>query len=112
MLIISGMTKEIVICTYRVDPAKEGEFRSILSSHWPTLRQLELVTDRVPQHFRSLDGDRPTYVEIFEWTEGGVDIAHEHPDVIAIWEPLEAACESREGRPATEFPHYEALEIA
>jgi hypothetical protein len=104
------MAKETVICTYRVNPAREDEFRAVLATHWSTLRDLELVTDRAPQHYRSLGDDRPTYVEIFEWIEGGVDIAHEHPDVIAIWEPLEAACETRDGRRATEFPHFELLE--
>ncbi len=104
-------SSELVICTYRVDPSKEADFRSALSSHWPTLRKLDLVTERTPQHFRSLDGDRPTYVEIFEWVPGGAELAHDHPDVIAIWEPLVAACESRDGRPAAEFPHYEALAV-
>jgi hypothetical protein len=108
---ISFMANEIVICTYRVNPDREAEFRSVLERHWPTLRRLELVTNRPPQHFRSLHSGAPTYVEIFEWVDGAKTVAHEHPDVIEIWEPLEAACETRDGKPATEFPHYEALTI-
>jgi hypothetical protein len=111
MSILSDMANEIVICTYRVNPEHETEFRSALERHWSTLHRLELVTDRPPQHYRSLDGDGVTYVEIFEWVDGGSDVAHEHPDVIEIWDLLEAACQVRNGRPATEFPHFEQLAI-
>jgi hypothetical protein len=103
------MAGETVICTFRVRADGEQEFRELLERHWPTLRALELVTDQPTQCYRSLDGDGPTYVEIFDWAEGGMQRAHEHPDVLAIWEPMGPLCEERDGRPAMEFPHFEAL---
>jgi hypothetical protein len=98
------MANEIVICTYRVRPDTEEEFADLLRRHWATLHALGFVTDEPPLVFRGVD--EPTYVEIFTWVEGGFDRAHEHPDVLAIWEPMDPLLEDREGRPKWEFPHY------
>ncbi len=53
----------------------------------------------------------PTYVEIFTWVAGGFELAHEHPDVVAIWEPMEPLLEDRDGREKWEFPHYERVSV-
>jgi hypothetical protein len=34
-----------------------------------------------------------------------VQRAHEHPEVLAIWEPMDTLCEQRNGKPNMEFPH-------
>ncbi len=104
------MANETVICTYRVRPAEDQAFRQLLSRHWTTLRDLGFVTGDESLVFRSLD-EPLTYVEIFTWVEGGFDQAHEHPDVLAIWEPMEPLLEDRDGRPRWEFPHYESLSL-
>ena len=98
---------ETVICHYRVAAGNEGRFETLLNDHWPTLQRLGLVTDQPPQHFRGLEQDngQPIYFEIFEWRDGAVDRAHEHPEVMAIWEPMDTLCESRGGKPNMEFPH-------
>ncbi len=107
LLIKRGVTvkNQTVICTYRVRPDREESFQALLADHWSTLHDLGLVTDSKPIIFRSVDNP-PTYVEIFTWVEGGFDQAHEHPDVLAIWEPMESLLEKREGLPRWEFPHY------
>jgi hypothetical protein len=102
------MAKETVICTYRVRAEAEDEFLGLLARHWKTLRDLEFVTDERSRVLRQLD--EPTYVEIFTWVEGGFDQAHEHPDVLAIWERMEPFLEDRGGRPKWEFPHYRPVE--
>lgn len=99
------MAKETVICTYRVRPEAEDRFVDLLRSHWQTLHGLGFVTDEESVVFRGTDGAL-TYVEIFTWVEGGFDRAHEHPDVIAIWEPMELLLEERDGLPRWDFPHY------
>jgi hypothetical protein len=104
------MANETVICTYRVRPAADQSFRQLLSRHWTTLHDLGFVTDDESSVFRSLD-EPLTYVEIFSWVDGGFDQAHEHPDVLAIWEPMEPLLEDRDGRPRWEFPHYERLSL-
>jgi hypothetical protein len=50
-------------------------------------------------------------VEIFTWVEGGFGQAHEHPDVLAIWEPMDPLLEERDGRPRWEFPHFERVTL-
>jgi hypothetical protein len=104
------MPYETVICTYRVRQAEEDRFVDLLRRHWLTLHDLEFVTDEEPLVFRGVDGGL-TYVEIFTWAEGGFDRAHEHPDVLAIWEPMEPLLEERDGRLRWEFPHFERLSL-
>ena len=98
------MAKETVICTYRVRADAEEAFRDLLRRHWTTLHDLGFVTDEDALIFRRVD--EPTYVEVFTWVEGGFARAHEHPDVLAIWEPMEPLLEDRDGQPKWDFPHF------
>jgi hypothetical protein len=104
------MAKETVICTYRVRPGAEAEFEGLLGRHWRTLHELGFVTDEEALVFRSREG-APDYAEIFTWVEGGFARAHEHPDVLAIWEPMEPLLEERDGRPRWEFPHFTRVSL-
>jgi hypothetical protein len=104
------MAKETVICTYRVRPEAEDDFVDLLERHWNTLHELGFVTDEESLVFRGTDGGL-TYVEIFTWVEGGFDRAHEHPDVIAIWEPMEPLLEERDGLPRWDFPHFQRIAL-
>ena len=103
----------VVICHYRVKPGCEQEFRLLLDRHWPTLRELELVTDSKPLLY--MGGERDTdgvlIVEVFEWVSGeAARRAPEHPQVSEIWEGMEKLCEARSGRPSMEFPHFRRLD--
>ena len=104
---------EIVICHYRVSPGNEEAFEALLANHWPTLQRLGLVTDAPPQHFKGTEQDngQPIYYEIFEWLDGASERAHEHPEVMAIWEPMDTLCEARGGKPNMEFPHVHPLGV-
>jgi hypothetical protein len=104
------MANETVICTYRVRPEAEDRFVELLRRHWDTLHELGFVTDAESLVFRELDGP-PTFIEIFTWVEGGFGRAHEHPDVLAIWEPMDPLLEERDGRPKWEFPHFERVAL-
>jgi hypothetical protein len=104
------MAKETVICTYRVRPEAEDDFVDLLERHWNTLHELGFVTDEESLVFRGTDGGL-TYVEIFTWVEGGFDRAHEHPDVIAIWEPMEPLLEERDGQPRWDFPQFQRVAL-
>ncbi len=96
-----------VICHYRVTAGNEKKFEALLAEHWPTLQRLQLVSAAPSQIFKGLEQDngQPIYFEIFEWLPGAVDRAHEHPEVMAVWEPMDALCEQRGGKPNMEFPH-------
>ena len=99
------MANETVVCTYRVRPDAEEHFADLLKRHWRTLHGLGFVTGEPPLVLRGTDGGL-TYVEIFTWVEGGFGMAHEHPDVLMIWEAMDPLLEDREGRPKWEFPHF------
>ena len=105
---------QTVLCQYRVIAEREGEFRKLLERHWPTLRKLDLVTDEVSVIYRSVDdAGRPSFLEIFHWKSGdAVRLAHDHPDVQAVWEPMMPLCEARDGLPAMEFPAAERVRFA
>jgi hypothetical protein len=109
-LILRFMPEETVICTYRVRAADEAQFVDLLGRHWRTLHDLGFVTDEESVVYRGLEGGL-TYVEVFAWVEGGFGQAHEHPDVLAIWEPMEPLLEERDGRPKWEFPHFERVSL-
>ena len=103
------MANQTVICTYRVRADAEDDFRVLLARHWDALHNLGFVTDDRALVFRKIE--EPTYVEIFTWVEGGFDQAHEHPEVLAIWEPMDPLLEDRDGQPKWEFPHYQRVTL-
>jgi hypothetical protein len=85
----------------------------LLARHWPTLSALGLVSEEPSQQFKGFEQDngQPIYFEMFDWLEGASDRAHEHPEVMAIWEPMDQLCEARGGKPNMEFPHVEPLSL-
>jgi hypothetical protein len=101
-------TREMCIWTYQVRPDAESEFRTLIGRHWPTLNRLGFVTDDDPLLFRSSQ-EPPVYVEIMTWEAGGMRPAHDHPDVIPIWERMKSLVEERaEDRnvPGMSFPFF------
>ena len=100
-----------VHCTFRVKAGCEGRFRELQREHWPTLRKLGLATEDEPLVYRGEDAQgRLFFVEIFTWASPeAAPRAHAHPEVMAIWEPLDAVCEARDGQPNMEFPHVERV---
>jgi hypothetical protein len=81
---------DIVIAAYRPKPGQDLALRELLRDHVPFLRREGLVTDRLPILGRAKDG---TYVEVFEWEDGGIARAHENPAVLALWQRWAEACD-------------------
>ena len=104
------MPNQTVICTYRVRADAEEAFLDLLRRHWLTLHELGFVTDETSVVYREVAA-QPTYVEIFTWAEGGFEQAHEHPAVLAIWEPMDPLLEERGGQPKWDFPHFEQVTL-
>lgn len=107
------MNPEIVIAMYRPNEGKDEELKTLIAEHVPTLRRLGLITDRPPILCRSADG---TYLEIFEWTSNdAARQAHEHPEVIKVWEPMGeiATFPGLDSLPEAErrFPHFAPVEL-
>ena len=103
------MANETVVCTYRVLAEREPQFVQLLRRHWLTLHDLGFVTDEQPLVLRQVD--EPTYVEIFTWVEGGFDRAHEHPDVLAIWKPMDPLLEGPRWSPEMGVPALPASAV-
>jgi len=106
--------RQLCIWTYQVRPEAEQEFVGLLARHWPTLRELGFVTDDPPMRLRSTE-DPPVYVEIMTFEAAGMRPAHDHPDVIPIWEKMKALVEDRvEDRNVAgmSFPFYRAVELS
>jgi hypothetical protein len=101
------------MCIYRVRPGAETAFRDLLSRHWPTLRGLDLATDDESKIYEGREEDgAPLFVEFLTWKDAeGPGMAHELPEVMAVWEPMGDLCESRGGRPAMEFPQVRPADI-
>lgn len=106
-------TAQACIWTYWVRPEAEEEFRALLARNWPTLHRLGFVSDDPPWVFRSCE-EPPVYVEIMTWEADGMRPAHEHPDVIPIWEAMKPLVEERaEHRnvPGMSFPFFRRVEL-
>ena len=104
---------KIAVCTFRVKEGADADFEALLASHWQTLRQLGLATERPTQTFKGMEkGGGRIYVEVFEWLSAEASArAHEHPEVLAIWEPMGRLVEQRGVRPAMDFIHVSDLPL-
>jgi hypothetical protein len=99
-----------VLCHYRVRSGQEEALWKLIEAHDTAVRRLGFVTEAPTVVYRGRDDEgRPFFVKVFDWSPGGVEQAHQHPEVLAVWERMEPLCEARDGRPAMEFPHVERV---
>lgn len=86
-----------MLVSYYPKKGKEREFLPLLEKHWPALDRLGLVTKTKPQLWRATDirANRTYFVEQFQWKDGEASgVAHQSPEVMAIWEPMGPILES------------------
>ncbi len=81
---------EMVIVAYRPKPGREADLLALARRHVSVLRGLGLATDRPAAAMRGEDG---VIVEVFEWEQGAIAAAHQHPDVQALWQRFAAVCD-------------------
>jgi len=80
-----------VVAVYRPKAGKKQDLEFEMVDHVPLLRRLGLATDTTSLVLRSPDG---TIVEHFEWVDhDAINAAHEHPEVLAMWERYGECCE-------------------
>ena len=96
-----------MIATYRVRAEREADFVKLLAQHYPTLKRLGMVTDTAPVIYRGTEREGgPVFFEIFTWRDAAAPgKAHQHPEVMAIWEPMGELVEDRKSGPKFDFPH-------
>ena len=102
---------KIVIAAYRPKPGAEAELHRLVREHVPRLRALGLATDRASIAMKAADG---TVLEVFEWASAdAIAVAHEHPEVQAMWGEFAAVCDFAPPSAAAElarpFPDFEPL---
>lgn len=79
------------IVTYVPKKGKEAELLALIRKHEPALRSVGLVTSEPFRLWKAYDirKHREQYIEYFVWKDGRAsDVAHQTPEVMAIWEPM------------------------
>ncbi len=94
---------DMVIVGYRPKPGQAAALLALTLEHVPALRQLGFASDRPALAMRAKDG---TIVEVFEWKDGAIAKAHEHPEVQAMWGRYAEACDYI---PLSELPEAKDL---
>jgi quinol monooxygenase YgiN len=85
--------------TYRPKKGKEEELFALVKKHWPALSKLGLATKDRATVYRATDkrSGQVYFIELFAWKdEKASTIAHQTPEVMAIWEPMGPIMESME----------------
>lgn len=85
-----GRGRNIAIVAYRPKAGKEADLLALTREHVDILQQHELATKHPVTTCRAADG---TLIEVFEWEAGGIERAHNHPAVAALWARYAEACE-------------------
>ena len=76
----------LAIAAYKPKEGQEEALMELVRRHLPTLRELQLATDKTGYLSRSTDG---TVIEVFEWTStNAINAAHQHPAMVDIWEKM------------------------
>ena len=80
----------MVIVAYRAKPGCRDRLLGLLEDHVPFLRRHGLATEREPL---LMEARRDVFVEVFEWRDGGIERAHEDPDVQRLWDRYAQVCD-------------------
>jgi quinol monooxygenase YgiN len=85
--------------TYRPKPGSEAALFAMVKKHWPAISSTGLVTSEKAVVYRAVNkrSGKEYYIEIFTWRdEEASTIAHQTPEVMAVWEPMGPLLESME----------------
>ena len=86
---------------YRPKAGAEQALETLVRKHIPVLRGLGLLGPGGSQAFRAEDkrSHAVSFVELFQWKDGKAsEVAHQTPEVMAIWEPMGPLLEGLELR--------------
>jgi len=89
--------------TYMPKKGKEKELLELVKKHWPTLKKAGLATSEPAKVWEATDirSGRVYYIEIMTWVdEEASRMAHELPEVMAVWEPMGNIMEGFNGSPS------------
>jgi len=99
-------TTETVLVTHRVRAGEEAAYAALLERKWATLRRLDLALARPHLILRGTDESGGTvFIEVFTWRDHDAP-DNAPPEVLALWQELQARAEKRLGHRAIEFRQY------
>ncbi len=81
---------DICIVAYRPKAGREAELDTLIADHAPFLRRIGLATERPSTLMRGADG---VVIDVFEWKDGAIATAHEHPQVLEMWGRYGEVCD-------------------
>ena len=81
---------DMVVVAYRPKPGREADLLALTRRHVSDLRAWGLATDRPAL---AMVGEGGVVLEAFEWVEGAIARAHEHPQVQAMWARYAEVCD-------------------
>jgi hypothetical protein len=79
------------LVSYYPKKGKEKELLALVQKHFPVLKKAGLVGDLPVKIWKATDIRKGgvCFVELFQWKdETSSDVAHQTPEVMAIWEPM------------------------
>jgi len=85
--------------TYRPKPGKEKELLALVMKHGPALESTGLISGGMPVVYKAhnIRTNQDYFIEIFSWRdENAAGLAHQTPEVMAVWEPMTPLLESLE----------------
>lgn len=108
---LPGRGTETIHSVSHVKPGHEEEYARLSANAWALYTRLGLVLDHPHVVLRGTDEKgRPYFVEVFTWKSPAIP-DHAPPEVKAIWQQLEQACERRDGRPGIDFAEVTPLDL-
>ncbi len=85
--------------TYRPKKGKEQELLTLVKKHGPALQATGLLHGDLPVVYQATNkrSGETFFVEMFSWRDDqAAGIAHQSPEVMAVWEPMTPMLESLE----------------
>ena len=108
---LPGPGTETIHSVAHVKAGHETEYAQLSEKAWAVYRHLGLVLDRPHVVLRGTDEKgRSYFVEVFTWKSPDIP-DHAPPEVRAIWQQLEGACEARDGRPGIDFSEVTGVHL-
>lgn len=81
----------LIHVTYMPKKGKEQELRELVKKHWPVLHKAGLATSEPAKIYEAHDHrtGRTYFIEMYSWVnEDAPRLAHQLPEVMAVWEPM------------------------
>ena len=88
-----------MLVTYRPRKGKEKELQALVEKHGAALSGVGLITREPVKLWRATDkrSGEVYFVESFQWRDAEASgIAHQTPEVMAVWEPMGPVLEKLE----------------